>query len=136
MDDTACLGGAVAVDYGEFRRWWMRFYVLGWKLWEWIAGTRQGATQFCRRDVFEELGGYDESIYLGEDVEFQWRLARLAKARGGRVAFITDPKVSTSPRRFDRMSAGKILLLTNPLFIFLTWRNEKVWKDWYEDPIR
>jgi hypothetical protein len=114
----------------------MRFYVLGWKLWEWIACTRQGATQFCRRDVFEELGGYDESIYLGEDVEFQWRLARLAKARGGRVAFITDPKVSTSPRRFDRMSAGKILLLTNPLFIFLTWRNEKVWKDWYEDPIR
>ena len=40
----------------------------------------QGATQFCRKCVFEEVGGYDEEAWIGEDVDFYWRLKRFAKA--------------------------------------------------------
>jgi glycosyltransferase involved in cell wall biosynthesis len=136
MTDEKCFGGAVSVAYGDFKRKWVKFYLLGWKFWETVFNTRQGATQFCRREAFFALNGYDENIYMGEDVEFHRRLAKLAKARKGYVSFIKNPKVMTSTRRFDKMSWAKTLLLTNPLFIVFTWKRRKFWKDWYEKAVR
>ena len=96
----------------------------------------QGATQFCRRPVFEKLGGYDRTIFVGEDVEFYWRLSRFAKQHKAKLHFINAPKVVTSSRRFNKMSVWKILLLTHPLFIFLVWRKKAFWNDWYRKSIR
>lgn len=136
MADEKCFGGAVAVRFEDFERRWVSVYLLGWKFWQLFFDTRQGATQFCRRSVFAELGGYDESIFVGEDVEFHWRLARRAKRSRGSVSFIEDPPVTTSARRFDKMSWWKTILLTNPLFIAFTWKRKKFWKDWYEKAVR
>lgn len=136
MEDGKCFGGAVSVAYGDFQRRWVKFYLLGWRAWEAVFHTRQGATQFCRRAAFSEIGGYDENIYMGEDIEFHWRLAKFAKAKRGFVSFIKTPKVTTSTRRFDKMSWGKTILLTNPLFIALTWKRRRFWKDWYEKAVR
>ena len=33
MEDEKCFGGAVAVEYEDFERTWMRFYLAGWKFW-------------------------------------------------------------------------------------------------------
>lgn len=136
MKDEKCFGGAVSVAFEEFERKWVKYYLLGWRLWETVLHTRQGATQFYRREVFRELGGYDETIYIGEDVELHWRVAKLAKRQQGSVSFIKHPQVVTSGRRFDKMSLGKTLLLTNPLFIALAWRRKRFWKDWYEKAVR
>jgi hypothetical protein len=38
----------------------------------------QGAAQFCRRSAFDLLTGYDESYFMGEDVDFYWRLQKLS----------------------------------------------------------
>ncbi len=51
--------------------------------------------QFCRRDVFEELGGYRDWPIL-EDLDFIRRLRRR-----GRLA-ILEPPVTTSARRLER----------------------------------
>lgn len=137
MEDAGCLGGSVDVEYDGFvHRRWMRYYLrleqavgrgLGW---------RQGALQFCRGSAFRELGGYDETIFLGEDVEFHWRLDKLANTRGGRTAFIEEPKVLTSSRRFDRMSLIRMIILTHPITVFLAWRSPTFWKDWYDNAVR
>jgi glycosyltransferase involved in cell wall biosynthesis len=132
MKDEKCFGGAVSVAYGEFQRKWVKYYLLGWRFWETVFHTRQGAAQFCTRQAYLELNGYDETLYMGEDVEFHWRLAKLARRKGGYVSFIKEPQVLTSGRRFDKMSWWKTLLLTNPLFITLAWRKRRFWKDWYE----
>jgi glycosyltransferase involved in cell wall biosynthesis len=136
MEDENYFGGAVAVEWGELQRKWMRLYLLGGKFWTTVFNMKQGAAQFCRRSVFEKLGGYDPTIFMGEDVEFYWRLSRFARLNGGHVYFIEDPKVITSARRFDRMSLSKTLLLTNPMFIRLAWRRKSYWKDWYEQAAR
>ncbi len=136
LKDEKCLGGAIAVAYEDFDRRWMRLYLWGWKFWSTFFNMKQGAGQFCRRSVFETLGGYDESIFIGEDVEFYWRLSKFAKRKGGYLKFLADPKVITSSRRFNQMGIRKILLLTNPILILLTWRRKSVWKDWYEDTVR
>ena len=136
MKDERCFGGAAAVDYEQFERKWMKFYLRGWQFWGTFFNMKQGATQFCRKAVFENLGGYDETIFMGEDVIFYWRLAKFAKKTNGYLFFIENPKVITSARRFDRMSIWKTLLLTHPLFILLTSKRRKFWRDWYEKPIR
>ncbi|MBA2732255.1 MAG: glycosyltransferase [Acidobacteria bacterium] len=136
MNDEKCFGGAVSVAYETSQRRWIKFYLLGWKFWEKVVNAKQGATQFCRRETFTELGGYNESIYLGEDVEFYWRLSKLAKRKQGFLFFIENLKVTTSARRFDKMSWWKTILLTNPLLIRLAWKRKGFWKDWYEKAVR
>lgn len=136
MEDEKCLGGAVAVEYEKFQRKWMEIYLLGWKFWGTIFNMAQGAAQFCRKSVFEELGGYDQTIFMGEDVEFYWRLSKFSRRNKGFLYFIKNPQVITSSRRFDKMSLWKTLLLTHPMFIRLTWRKKAYWKDWYEKSLR
>jgi glycosyltransferase involved in cell wall biosynthesis len=136
MKDEKCLGGAVSVEFDESKRKWMKYYLLGWKFWEKFFNMKQGAAQFCRKDVFEKIGGYDASIYVGEDLEFYWRMAKFARRGGGRVSFIEQPKVKTSARRLDKTSLWKTFVHWNPMFIRLAWRKKSVWKDWYEKTVR
>ena len=136
MEDQKCFGGAVAVEWGELERKWMKFYLLGGKFWTTVLNMKQGAAHFCRRVVFEKLEGYDRTIFMGEDIEFYWRLSKFARLNRGHLYFIEQPAVITSARRFDKMSLGKTLLLTNPLFIRLAWRKKSYWKDWYDEVVR
>lgn len=136
MEDPMCHGGAVSVSYGNFRRWWLNFYSRAWTFWGPIFNMRQGAAQFCRRSVFNAIGGYDERIYLGEDIDFYWRLTKFAKNSGGHLSFIDEPKVTTSTRRFDGMSVCDTVLLTHPVYIFLNWKRSRPWRQWYDGSIR
>jgi glycosyltransferase involved in cell wall biosynthesis len=136
MEDEKCFGGAVAVEYQGFKRKWMKFYLMGWKFWGKFFNMAQGAAQFCRKSAFEKLEGYDKTIFMGEDIEFYWRLSKFAKQNCGRLHFIEHPVVITSARRFDKMSLWKTFLLTHPVFIRLAWRKKSFWNDWYEKAVR
>lgn len=137
MKNKRCFGGAVAVDFGPFeQRKWMKYYLRGGELWQKVFNWKLGATQFCRKSVFREIGGYDETIFMSEDVQFYRRLAKYAKQKDGHLFFVEEPRVLTSARRFDKMSLWKTLLLTNPLFFVLTSRKKRFWKDWYEKAVR
>jgi glycosyltransferase involved in cell wall biosynthesis len=57
-----CLGGAVDIDY-QPARLLMKMYLRLWRLIGLCLGMAPGAVQFCRRDAFSTLRGYDESIY-------------------------------------------------------------------------
>lgn len=138
MSDPACVGGSVAVEYEPprnrqlFMRWFMRLWtVLGR-----FTRMRQGALQFCRADVFRDIGGYDVTIYVGEDIEFHWRMDRIAKARKGFTKFVEEPKVQTSSRRWEKMGLVRMLFFTHPVTIFLMWRVRSIWKDWYANAVR
>ena len=107
-----------------------------WKFWGPIFNMKQGAAQFCRKTVFEEIGGYDETIYLGEDIDIYWRLTKYARQNDGFLSFIEDPKVITSPRRFDKMSLWNTMVLTHPVYILLNWKRSKPWRQWYDGSVR
>ena len=136
LADDRCYGGAVAVEYDKLERRWMKWYLAGWKFWATIFHFAQGAAQFSRRPAFSAIGGYDESIFMGEDIDFFSRLRRYARRHGGYVTVLNDRKVVTSGRRFNRMKVWRVLVLTHPLFIRWTWRKRHWWKDWYERAVR
>lgn len=135
MGDPACVGGAADVEYRPQRRT-MRAYLRAWRLLARRMELVQGATQFCRRDVFEQVGGYDEGAWIGEDVDFYRGLRRFARRTGGTVRFIERPRVQASSRRFDKWPLWKTLLWTNPLFIALFRRRKEFWAGWHRRPVR
>ena len=135
MRDPTCVGGGVDVDYRP-QRLFVRLYLRAWRLLVRLTGMVQGAAQFCRRDVFEEVGGYDESVWMGEDVDFYWSLRKLAARTRRTVRFLREPRVRPSCRRFDKWPVWKILVWTNPVFIGLFRRWKPVWKGWYSDAVR
>jgi glycosyltransferase involved in cell wall biosynthesis len=134
--DPECFGGAVTVDYTRFERPWIRVYASMWRFWGKVFNMKGGAAQFCRREAFETIGGYDEAVYLGEDVEFYWALTKYARQNGGRLNFIEDMSVTTSSRRFDKMGLFKTIVLTHPFFIAAFRKTPGAWKDWYENAVR
>jgi len=136
MIDSRCHGGAVDVSYDSFERKWVRYYSMGWKFWGRLLNMKQGAAQFARVSAFKAINGYDEGIFMGEDIDFYWRLSKHAKQSDGYVKFIDDPKVVTSGRRFDKMSILKTLVLTHPIFIWSSRKRASAWKDWYENAVR
>ena len=135
MRDPACVGGAVEVDYRP-QRLSMKLYLRAWGILARLMGMAQGATQFCRRCVFEQVEGYDEKAWIGEDVDFYAGLKKFAKVKGAQVRFIRSPRVQPSTRRFDKWPIWKVLIWTNPLVIALFRRRKSVWGGWYSRPVR
>ena len=54
---------------------------------------------FVRKDAFDILGGYDEEVLPGEDLDFSVRMRALGKTK------LITPPVQTSARRFDEAGA-------------------------------
>lgn len=135
LRDPGCIGGAVDV-LTSANRLVVRLYLTIWRLIGAIAGMAQGAAQFCRREAFEAADGYDESLWMGEDVDFFWRLKKLARQSHARVEVLRDIRVRPSARRFDRWSVWEILVRTNPLFILLFRRRRAAWRGWYDELVR
>ena len=130
MSDELCLGGAVDTDY-QPAKYSVQIYLRMWRFIGQVAGMAQGATQFCRKDIYASLRGFDETLYMGEDVDFYWRLKRLAKRCHAHVQLIEDVQVAPSSRRFDEWFLGRTLIWTNPMFILVFRRRKSVWKGWY-----
>ena len=135
MRDPSCIGGGVDVDYRP-RRPFVRIYLGVWRLLGRLTGMVQGATQFCRKSAFERIDGYDETAWIGEDVDFYRDLRRLARRERGTVRLLRQPRVQPSCRRFDAWPMWRILIWTNPLFIALFRRWRAAWPGWYSDPVR
>lgn len=130
MSDATCFGGAVDPDYRPMKLT-VKVYLQFWRILGKLTGMAQGATQFCRRDLFLALDGYDETLFMGEDVDFHWRLKRIAKRHNGRVVVIEDLRVVPSTRRFDQWRLWRTLVWTNPLLVLLFRRRRTCWHGWY-----
>ena len=72
-------------------------WLAGWRgrLWGIFFGD-QG--MFVRREIIKKLGGFDESLPVGEDLDFSLRLRKQA----GKTKII-GPPVLSSARRFERI---------------------------------
>lgn len=61
---------------------------------------------YVKREVFDEVGGFDESIKVGEDQELVHRIVK----NGGKLIFLKSVKLYTSTRRVDAEGRRKYAL--------------------------
>ncbi len=133
--DTNVDGGAFDTAYRP-KRIVLRFYLELWHLFGRFCRMAQGPTQFARREAFLAIGGYQEHLYMGEDVDFYWRLKKTAERHGKNVKLIRDLRVVPSTRRFDLWPLWRILVWTNPLWITIFQRRSSMWNGWYSNTLR
>lgn len=67
------------------------------------TGWAAGCFMFCRREAFERIGGFDETLYGGEEIFF----SKALKKQG--AFFILPESVSTSSRKMRMYSATEHL---------------------------
>ena len=68
-----------------------------------VAAARVGGGVFwTRRDDFDAVGGFDETVTVGEDVDFARRLKAHGRATGRRFTSLRSVPLTASCRKFDR----------------------------------
>ncbi|MCB1089620.1 MAG: glycosyltransferase, partial [Verrucomicrobiae bacterium] len=112
-----CGGGAVTVADQP-----MPFYVERLlALWNWsarILGMAAGSYVWCLREGFEAAGGFDESVYAGEEVWFSKRLRRWGKRRKLKFRVLSHPPIVTSGRKSVWFSGWDFAKQVTILFLF------------------
>lgn len=145
MANPAYIGGATGLT---MERWSLgiaaTWYLIMPPLW--LLGM-DGGVWFCRRQDFLEVGGFDESRLVGEDVAFLSRLKRLGASRRPKqrlATHFTARKLGLSPalalnsaRKFDKHGDWHIIPdVLRAAFYLLFARhkfNEYTTRYWYED---
>jgi glycosyltransferase involved in cell wall biosynthesis len=100
----------------------------------WVTGIDTGVV-FCRREDFEAVGGYDESLRIAEDVAFSWTLKLLGRRRGQRLVRLRRFKAVASLRKFAEYGDWHyVAMLPRTSFLFLFRRRaflEFIDRYWY-----
>lgn len=135
LADTACVGGGSVIKFeGEVSR----IGRLGIQMWERISKltrTAAGSFLFCRREAFEAVGGYDESLYASEEVRFSRQLKKWGKREGLRFHILDHAPALTSARKLNWYSGPQILgwvalMMLMPIAV----RSRKLCGFWYKRP--
>jgi glycosyltransferase involved in cell wall biosynthesis len=140
MRDPRCAGGSVRVEIRP-NRLIVRLYGALWKPYHAAVGSRligrrraMGMAQFCRREIFDALGGYDESRFLGEDGHFFGRLGEEADRRRGYLAYFGDISVLASARRLDGLPLWRVIPLMTPIMGHFLQKSAIARRVYYGDP--
>lgn len=95
-------------------------------------GMGRGECHALRRDVFQEVGGYDETLAAGEDFDLYRRIARWGKQSGdARVAFLWEHVLWEDPRRYRKLGYVRTLYtwLRNSVYVTFAGRSHSdVWE--------
>ena len=108
------------------------------RMWNWLSKVKNlaaGSFVYCLSDGFQEIGGFSEKIYAGEEIFFSRQLTAWGKKKGLRFQVISAHPVITSGRKFHWFSSLQIALL----LVFLTFfpwalRNRNLCGFWYNRP--
>jgi len=100
-------GGSTCAFDGTIPGWARVLVRLMMSTYRWARLT-PGAFLFCTREAFDAVGGFDESVFGGEEVLMARALDRFAKTRGQRFTIVRSPIV-TSGRKLRAYSGRELL---------------------------
>ncbi len=94
-----------------------------------------GCFVYCRREAFEEVGGFSESVYASEEIWLSRRLRRWGNERGQAFFLINRYPAQSSGRKLEWFGTWQqaLLLLMAILFPFFV-RFKRLCGFWYNRP--
>ncbi|MEC4677911.1 MAG: glycosyltransferase [Nitrospirota bacterium] len=90
-----------------------------------------GSFIYCRRDAFEQIGGFSEKLYAAEEIRLSSDLKKWGKTHKRSFKMITDAPVITSARKLDKPFRTFLATLTCLFFPFLVYSKTLCWY-WYK----
>ena len=135
LEETPCVGGGSVIKFES------EVSVLGHiGIWLWECTSRfthiaAGSFIFCRREAFEAVGGYDESLYASEEVRFSRLIKKWGKSNGLGFVILDNAPALTSARKLNWYSGPQILgwialMILMPVAV----RSRKLCSFWYDRP--
>lgn len=125
-------GGALV----EFDRnglgWHVEFGVRSWNVISRTMGWAAGSYIFCRREAWEETGGFNEDWYAAEEIVFSRALKRWCRERGLRFEIITASRLRTSARKVDSYSFWRLIGLLGGLALPGALKSQERCHYWYQ----
>jgi glycosyltransferase involved in cell wall biosynthesis len=107
-----------------------------WNLTSPLLGYAAGAFIYCRRDAWEQIGGFSHELYAAEEIVFSRMLRRWGRHHQMRFK-VLPLAIDTSMRKIHWYGPLKVLAMTLPLVI-TPWRlkSRRHCAVWYERPAR
>ena len=106
--------------------------------WNWVSKTFRmaaGSFLFCRKEDFEEIKGFPETMYAGEELAFVRKLKKLNRKSDQKFKILNCAPVITSSRKLSWYGNRQIVLYLFLLFFFpLAVRFRKLCWFWYRRP--
>ena len=135
LETGRCCGGGSLVDVDEKVKPMVRRILNGWSWLSIKLRLAAGCFVFCRRDYFEAVGGFSESVYASEEIWLSRAMGRLGKQRKQPFCIITDYPVISSGRKLRWFSVTRQwLLLVMLVFLPFLIRYRRFCDFWYKRP--
>lgn len=134
LESGDCCGGGATVTSHDIPPF-VKVALSYWNSISRVFRLAAGCFVYCRRDDFEECGGFSDKVYATEEVWFSIALKRKARKYKRKFIIINQPKVITSGRKLVWFSHTyqSILLLIIFIFPFVT-RFKWMCGYWYKRP--
>jgi len=133
-DEPVCGGGA-GVGTGEAVS---RSVALTMALWNRLGRWRRwaaGSFVFCRRQAWEDVGGFSTNVYAGEEIFFSVALRKWGRRHGQKMRILPQC-INTSMRKAQWYPLRRLVPMAL-ILAFCPWllRRKKYCWLWYERPI-
>jgi len=135
LEQTPCVGGGSVIKFESEVSVIGRIGIGVWEHISKFARIAAGSFIFCRREAFEAVGGYDESLYASEEVRFSRLIKKWGKSNGLGFVILDDVPALTSARKLNWYSGPQILgwIALMTLMPFSV-RSRKLCRFWYDRP--
>jgi hypothetical protein len=94
-----------------------------------------GSFIFCRKELFDESGGFSEKLFAGEELLFSQNLKKICKKKGSSFEILREYPVVTSSRKLLWFSPFQIFLaILIPTIFPLALKSKSLCGFWYRRP--
>ena len=111
----------------------------GLDFWNRVGTTMKlaaGCFVYCRRDAFDDVGGFSDKVYAGEEIFLSRALKRWGRRRGLRFEIIEEAPVVTSVRKLDWYSPLQLARQAALVFVPGALYSKTLCRTWYDSGTR
>lgn len=133
LEDPRTLGGGATVAWDGGPRA-ARGLAVVWNLLSRATRWAPGGFLFCETAAFQELGGFDERLFVSEEIDLSRRMKRLARRRGRRLVILHRHPFVTSARKLELYSKAEIWRFARHFLLhpFRVQRSREACPIWYD----
>jgi glycosyltransferase involved in cell wall biosynthesis len=107
------------------------------RLWNWMSPRFRllaGAYVYCLREAWVETGGFDESLYVAEELAFAKKLRAWCRDHNRAFEVITEAAIVTSARKLRWYSSWRLFKQASIIFTPWKMRDPRHCSAWYTRP--
>jgi glycosyltransferase involved in cell wall biosynthesis len=114
--------------------WWANLTLQLWTATSILCRWAAGALVVCRRDAFQEVGGFDQELYALDEVRLSKQLKQWGRRHGLQFTILTTHPLETSSRKISLYSAREIAVQIFRIFFLpkRTLQDRKHLSVWYD----